>query len=121
MREEAVPFTADRNPDYPLILHGCSLGAYLALAIALRNPEQFGKVVAASGRYDLARKIGHYTDVYLAQPSRFLPDLSDPRILSKMRHLDVTLAVGRDDVVAPDNRHVARTLRAEGVPAALYE
>jgi len=59
--------------------------------------------------------------VYLAQPSRFLPDLSDPRILSKMRHLDVTLAVGRDDVVAPDNRHVARTLRAKGVPAALYE
>jgi len=128
--EEAVPFTADRNPDYSLILHGCSLGAYHALTIALRNPEQFGKVVAVSGRYDLARKIGHYpdvfdghmdTEVYLAQPSRFLPNLSDPSILSKMRHLDVTLAIGRDDVVAPDNRHVARTLRAKGVAAALYE
>ena len=70
-----------------LIVHGCSIGAYHAINLALRHPWLFCKVVALSGRYDLTRPVGpfedlfngHYDqDVYFITPNHFLPNLNDP-------------------------------------------
>ena len=116
------------NPDPFLIAHGCSLGAYHAINIAMRHPHRFGKVVALSGRYDLTAPVGPYRDlfdghyddaVYFQTPSHYLPNLSDPRLLDPIRRMEIALAVGRDDPVADNNRHLDRTLREKGARVSL--
>src|ERR1700722_9122115 len=61
--EEVVPLARSKDPDAPLIAHGCSIGAYHAVNIALRHPDQFRRVVGLSGRYDLTRRIGSFPDL----------------------------------------------------------
>ncbi|MCG3777275.1 MAG: hypothetical protein JW395_4153 [Nitrospira sp.] len=99
---EVLPFTRQINPDPRLVSFGCSLGAYQAMNVALRNPHQFDRVVAFSGRYDLAREFdefrdlldGYYDeDVYFNMPNRYLPGIEDPRLLAALRRLDITLTV----------------------------
>ncbi len=127
---EVLPLTAAVNPNPFLIAHGCSLGAYHAVNIALRHPHLFGKVVALSGRYDLTAPVGpyrglfdgHYDDaIYFHTPSHYLPNLSDPAALDPIRRIEVILAVGGDDPVADNNRHLDRTLRAKGARSTLHQ
>ena len=56
--EEVIPFMQSENGVPSLVVHGCSIGAYHAMNLALRHPSLFCKVVALSGRYDLTRAIG---------------------------------------------------------------
>ena len=80
--QEVIPFMISENGVPSLILHGCSIGAYHAMSLALRHPWLFCKVVALSGRYDLTRCFGsfedlfsgHYDqDVYFITPNHFCP------------------------------------------------
>ena len=121
--------TSAVNANPFLIAHGCSLGAYQAVNIALRHPDRFGKVVALSGRYDLTAPVGPYRDlldghyddaVYFQTPSHYLPNLGDPRHLDPIRRMEFTLAVGEDDPVAANNAHLDRTLRAKGARSSLH-
>jgi esterase/lipase superfamily enzyme len=126
--QEAVPFMLAENGVPHLVVHGCSIGAYHAMSLALRHPSRFCKVVALSGRYDLTRPVGsfedlfggHYDeDVYFITPNHFLPNLHDPDFLEPMRHMDITLAVGEHDPFHESNRVLSRTLADKGVPHRL--
>jgi esterase/lipase superfamily enzyme len=57
--EEVIPLMRAENGSLSLVAHGCSIGAYHAMNLALRYPWLFRKVVALSGRYDLTRSFGH--------------------------------------------------------------
>ena len=122
--EEAIPFLLSENGVPCLIAHGCSIGAYHAMSLALRHPSLFAKVVALSGRYDLTRPIGpfedlfsgHYDqDVYFITPNHFLPNLEDPGFLDPIRRMDITLAVGEQDPFHESNRVLSRSLADKGV------
>lgn len=111
--EEVIPFMLSENGVPHLIVHGCSIGAFHAMNLALRYPSLFCKVVALSGRYDLTRSIGPFEDlfgghydenVYFHTPNHFLPNLSDPGLLNPMRRMDITLAVGEQDLFLESNR-----------------
>jgi len=126
---EVLPLTSAVNGDPFLIAHGCSLGAYHAVNIALRHPERFGKVVALSGRFDLTAPTGPYRDlfdghhddaIYFQMPSQYLPNLDDPRHLDPIRRIEFVLVVGRDDPVADNNRHLERILREKGGRVSLH-
>jgi esterase/lipase superfamily enzyme len=126
--QEAVPFMLAENGVPHLVVHGCSIGAYHAMSLALRHPSRFCKVVALSGRYDLTLPVGsfedlfggHYDeDVYFITPNHFLPNLHDPDFLEPMRHMDITLAVGEHDPFHESNRVLSRTLADKGVPHRL--
>ena len=108
--------------------HGCSIGAYHAVSIAFRHPDYFGKVVALSGRYDLTRRIGAFPemfdgyydeDTYFHTPSHFIPNLTDPGLLDKLRALDITLALGEADLFCDSTRHLSGSLWEKGVPNRL--
>ena len=47
---EVLPLTRELNPNPFMITHGCSLGAYHSLNIALRHPHLFGKVLRCTHR-----------------------------------------------------------------------
>ena len=121
---EVAPFSAGINPDYTLVAHGCSLGAYHAMNIALRHPERFGKVVALSGRYDLTQNAGsfralfdgHYDDlVYFNNPSHYLPQIEDPAILAALRRMEIVFAIGRDDTFLENNRRLSAVMTAKAI------
>ena len=125
---EVVPFMLAENGTPSLVVHGCSIGAYHAMNLALRHPSLFCKIVALSGRYDLTRAFGpfedlfggHYDrDVYLITPNHFLPNLADPDFLKPIRNLDITLAVGEQDPFHESNRVLSQTLSAKEVPHLL--
>jgi esterase/lipase superfamily enzyme len=117
--DEVLPLTREKNPSPILVAHGCSIGAYHAVTLTLRHPEQFSKVVGFSGRYDLCRPFGpfpdlfdgHYeNDLYYFTPTHFIPGLSDAEILSRLRRLEIVLAVGGEDPFAGSNRELSQQL-----------
>lgn len=121
---EVVPFSRSINADSRLVAHGCSIGAFHALNIALRHPDVFGKVVALSGRYDLTRQFacfpdlfsGHYdADIYFHTPNHFVPNLSDPELLRVLRALDIRLAVGGADFFFESNHRLSEALWEKGI------
>lgn len=122
--EEVIPLMRAENGAPSLVVHGCSIGAYHAMNLALRHPAQFCKVVAVSGRYDLTRPVGPFTDlfsgyysedVYFITPNHYLPSLNDSGILEAIRRLDITLAVGELDPFFESNRALSQTLAGKGV------
>jgi esterase/lipase superfamily enzyme len=123
--EEVLPFSMKKNPRTPLTTHGCSLGAYHAVAIALRHPDHFKRAVGFSGRYDLTLQAGDYHSLFQGfydeslaaiMPSDFVPKLSDSRQLRKLRRLSVTLVVGEHDAFYYDNVALSRALEEKKIP-----
>lgn len=121
---EVVPLMRSRAHDPFLIAHGCSIGAYHAMTLALRHPGLFGKVVALSGRYDLTRQFGIFPDlfdgyydedIYFHMPTHFLPRLNDWSKLDALRRMEITLAVGEDDPFRLSAEELSEQLREKGV------
>jgi esterase/lipase superfamily enzyme len=122
--QEVIPFSEWKNPGSDLVAHGCSIGAYHAVNIALRNAGLFKKVVALSGRYDLTRPAGpfpdlfngHYDkDLHYHTPNHFLPNLSDSEMIENLRNMQIALAVGRADPFGESNRDLSQSLWDKGV------
>lgn len=126
--DEAIPFSAAMNPS-PLTAHGCSLGAYQAVTLALRNPQPFKKVVAFSGRYDLTLATGEFYSLFDGfegdsldgmMPSLFLPKLPLGPQLRKIRKLRFNLVVGDEDPFCENNAALAQAFAAQKVPHELH-
>jgi len=126
---EVVPFTQRQNPGSPLIAHGCSMGAYHAVNIAMRHPRLFCRVVAFSGRYDLTRGVGPFRDlfdgyynedVYFHNPSHFVPNLSDSGELDLMRRMQVTIAIGEADSFLENNLQFRDALQEKGIQPSFH-
>ncbi|QKZ14474.1 esterase family protein [Spirosoma sp. KUDC1026] len=126
---EVIPLSQQLNPHPFLISHGCSLGAYHAMNIALRHPQQFGKVVALSGRYALSEPIAEFRslfddyydeDIYYNSPNHFLPNLSDPDLLDQLRKLEFVMTIGNEDPFLDSNVQLCEGLRAKGIPHELH-
>lgn len=121
---EVVPFMLSENGVPHLIAHGCSIGAYHAMNLALRHPSLFCKVVALSGRYDLTRAVGPFDDlfsgyydedIYFITPNHFLPNLSDAWLLAHMQRMEIVLAVGEHDPFHESNRVLSGAMWDKGI------
>ncbi len=121
---EVIPLMRSRAQNPFLVAHGCSIGAYHAMTLALRHPGLFGKVVALSGRYDLTRQFGIFPDlfdgyydedIYFQMPTHFLPQLNDGTKLEAIRRMEITLAVGEDDPFRTSTEQLSDQLREKGV------
>ncbi len=126
---EVLPFSARKNPRSPLSVHGCSFGAYHAVAIALRHPEHFERVLALSGRYDLTLHTAHYHSLFHGyysdalreiMPSHFLPLIADRSRLKAVRKIRFTLVVGDEDPFYENNVAFSRALTAQKIGNELH-
>lgn len=108
---------------------GCSLGAYHAMNIGLRNAGVFNKVVGMSGRYDLTVQIGHYDDllggywdenIYFNMPPQYITNLTDPAILNRLRQMEIVLAIGQDDILLDSNRMFNYKLAEKGARSYMH-
>jgi esterase/lipase superfamily enzyme len=127
--EEVAPLTALKNGSGELVAHGCSIGAYHAMNIALRHPDMFSRVVAFSGRYDLTRTVGVFPDlfdgyydqdIYFHTPTHFLPGLQDDSTLARLRQLAITITVGDQDPFLGSNCELSRVFREKSIAHDLF-
>ena len=126
---EVIPFTHLRNSHSPLIAHGCSMGAYHAVNIAMRHPWLFRRVVAFSGRYDLTRAGGSFRDlfdgyydedIYFHNPSHYVPNIDDQASLDQMRSMEVTIAIGEADTFLENNLQFLNALHSKGLQPSFH-
>ncbi|MBB6052220.1 alpha/beta hydrolase-fold protein [Armatimonas rosea] len=122
--DEVIPFTQERNEHPTLVAHGCSLGAFHAMNLALRHPQTVNRVVAFSGRYDLTESVGsfrglfdgHYDEtIYFNTPTHFLANLTDEVLLAQLRRLEIVFTIGRDDAFFPNNERLASLLNEKAI------
>jgi len=125
---EVIPLMCGSSQSSFLIAHGCSIGAYHAVTLALRHPGLFGKVVALSGRYDLTKPVGPFADlfdgyydedIYFYTPTHFLPQWEEPAALLAIRRTEIVLAVGEDDCFKSSTEQLSHQLSSKGVPHTL--
>lgn len=121
---EVLPLMNRINTHECVISHGLSLGAFHAANIAFRYPHLFKKLVAFSGRYDLTLNVEFFNDlfdgfynenIYFHTPSHFLPNLDCSWRLSKLREMDITLVIGRDDPFLKNNEQLSLILRQKNI------
>jgi esterase/lipase superfamily enzyme len=126
---EVLPFSRGQNDNPFVISHGCSLGAFHATNLALRHPHLFGKIVALSGRYDLTISVAGFRslfddyydeNIYFNTPCHFVPNLSDGSIINAMRNLNITLAIGREDVFLDNNYYFSQLLSSKEIGHELH-
>ncbi|WP_420149744.1 esterase family protein [Spirosoma sp.] len=126
---EVLPFTRLKNPQPFMISHGCSLGAYHAVNIALRHPQWFGKIVAFSGRYSLSEPVAEFRglfddyydeEIYFHSPNHFLPNLTDDSMLSHLRRMNIVLTIGVDDPFVHSNLALSEALWNKNIAHELY-
>jgi esterase/lipase superfamily enzyme len=123
VRHEVVPFSYSRNPNDFVIATGASLGAYDAAVFALRNPDVVRRLVGMSGRYDITKLTGGYSDrtVDMVNPTALAAAPLDAAQYAALRRMDIILAVGRTDPALDTNRQLSGILWGRGVGNALRE
>ncbi len=118
IRNEVLPFSADRNGNPYVIATGASFGAYHAMNLALRHPHSVNRVLAMSGLYDVKDITGGYSDdsVRHHNPAEYLPRLPhDSPHADAIRRLDIIIAVGKDDPNIDNNRWFSGQLWAKDI------
>lgn len=113
--EEVVPPIRVQH-DF-LIAAGASFGAYHAMNFVLKQPWQFGKLIALSGAFDVRSQLdGFYNeDVYFSNPVDYLPNLHDNRTLDALRGNHLILTTAEYDPCKDANFHMSRLLNDKGV------
>lgn len=118
---EVLPLIRQRNDDALLTAAGCSLGGYHAVNIALKHPGLFTGALSMSGAFDLSGFLdGYYDkDCYYNLPSHYLPNLTDPLVLARLRGNRFVLATGWDDRCLGQNQRLDRILGDKAIPHEL--
>lgn len=77
-----------------LIIAGVDMGGYHAINLGLKHPGSFGKAIGMSGVYDINPFLDDYYDenTYYNNPVDYLPNMSNEKLLSKVRDVDFRLA-----------------------------
>jgi esterase/lipase superfamily enzyme len=121
LRDEVLPFSKKRNPNPYLIAAGASFGAYHAVNFAFSHPDLVDRVLGMSGLYDISRFVSGYADenVYLNNPSDYIAHEHDERRLALLGHIDIILAIGRDDPSCANNEYLSGLLWSKNIWHAL--
>ncbi|MGZ3644574.1 MAG: esterase family protein [Ktedonobacteraceae bacterium] len=118
---EVMPFTFQHNSNPYLIAAGTSFGAYHAANFAFRYPEVVSRVIGLSGYYNIRNFTGGYSDdnVYFNNPCDFIQNEHDQSRLDALRHIDIILAIGRDDPSCSNNEYFSGILWSKSIWHAL--
>lgn len=120
---EVLPFTKSKNANDFVIATGASFGAYHSASIAVRFPEHFNRVIGMSGVYDVREWTNDYMDDFVAQgsPCEFLERLHDQEHIEKIRHLEIIIAIGKEDTLYGNNKWFSELLWQKGIWHAFRE
>ena len=94
---------------------GASLGAYHAVNIALRHPDEVGVVISLSGAFEISVFFDGYhdDDIYFNSPYEYLPNTTDPW---KYNHMRIIIGTGEWDVTRHESLRLAGIMQSKGIP-----
>jgi esterase/lipase superfamily enzyme len=117
LRDELFPYVRARSGRGDLALFGASFGAYHAMNVACRYPEQVGRVIAFSGIFDIHRQLNGYWDdlCYFHCPTAYVPNL-DEGWVRRLSQVQFVVATGEFDHLAEGNREFIGILAGKGIP-----
>ncbi len=129
--EEVLPFTEKKNDNSFVIALGASMGAYHAINITFRFPQNFKRCLAMSGPYDFAQMSGPYPvfswvfDYYddnlnQCNPVKLIKTMGDDQI-EKIKKVEIIFPIGRTDPLHGSNVQLAEALNEKGVRHAFIE
>jgi esterase/lipase superfamily enzyme len=118
---EVLPFSAKLNGNPFVVATGASFGGYHAINFGLRHADKVNRVLSMSGLCDVRKFLDGYYDenVYFNNPVDYLSNEHEPSRLDALRHLDIILAIGRDDGLLASNRHLSEALWSKDIWHAL--
>ena len=121
VRDEVLPLTRQKNSNPFLMTMGASFGAYHAMSFGLRYPHVVDRVIGLSGMYDIREMTEGYSDpnVYHYNPAAFIPGENDPDRLRALQHVQIIMAIGRDDPMRWSNDDFSGKLWSKGIWHAL--
>jgi esterase/lipase superfamily enzyme len=121
VHDEVLPFTRRLNDNPFLVVTGASFGGYHAVNFGLRHPEVVDRILSMSGLCDIRSFAPGYYDenIYFNNPIDFIANEQEPARLEDLRHLDIILAVGREDRLAESNRRLSQVLWSKDIWHAL--
>lgn len=110
--DELLPFISEENSNPYIITTGVALGAYQALLMALKYPTNFHKVIGLCGYYDIRVHTKDVIDdnIYFNNPSEFIPNLNDDKILSLISSVDIRLLNYKNDPTKEETRKMSDLL-----------
>jgi len=119
---EVMPYITHRNGSTTAGVTGCSFGAYHAMVMAMRHPDVFTSCITMGGAFDIMRFLHGYfdEDAYLLSPPHFLPNLTDPWFLERLRQNKWVLVTGEHDICRGATEHLARLLSHKDIPHSLH-
>jgi len=96
---------------------GCSFGGYHALNIAFKHPNLIDTLISMSGTFDIKQFInGYYDDsCYFNNPPDYLPNLTDPWYVDKIKQMKIILGTGEWDNTLNENKQMSNILNAKGI------
>jgi esterase/lipase superfamily enzyme len=117
LHDEVLPFVRSRAGRSDVALFGASFGAYHAMNLACRYPDEIAKAIAMSGLYDIHRFLDGYWDdtCYFHCPTAFVPNM-DEAWSRRLARVAFVVATGEHDSLVQPNRDLAAILSAKGVP-----
>ena len=97
--DELLPFIANENSNPFIITTGVGIGAYCALLMVLKHPQQFHKAVGISGYYDISVHMDREIDdsIYFNNPVEFVPNLHNEKLLRDIGSVDIRLLNYKND------------------------
>ena len=118
---EVLPWSKERNDNPFVITCGASFGGYHAVNFAFRHPEVVDRTIGMSGLYDISDFVDGFSndDVYFNNPTAYIPNEHDPARLAALRHVDIILAIGRDDSHCANNEYLSGQLWSKDIWHAL--
>lgn len=118
--EEVIPFIKNNTSwQTPVITTGASFGALHSMNLFLKRPDLINGVIAMSGVYDLFEYTKGFWDdqVYFNSPIRYMPNLTDDWLLSRIRQSNhIHILSGQGDHEDPEAaRRFAGVLYDKGI------
>lgn len=100
---------------------GCSFGGYHALNLAFKHPDRVKFLLSMSGEFDIHQFIfGYYDDnCYFNNPPDYMPNLSDPWYLDRIKKMLIVLGTGNFDESLEDNKAMSEILHSKEIPHLL--
>jgi esterase/lipase superfamily enzyme len=117
LRNELVPYIANRAQRSDLIVYGASFGAFHAANFAGRHPDVVRRAICFSGKYDIHSFLDGYWDdgAYFNCPTAYISN-AEGESRDRLASVEWVVATGEHDSLVDDNRHFAGILAAKGIP-----
>ncbi len=115
---DVIEFAVHDTGFQEVALSGCSFGGYHASNIAFRHPEKAGYLFTMGGASDIKRFLnGYYDDnCYFNNPPDFLSNLSDNKILDKIKQIGIIFGTGDYDMCLDENKILSEILNHKQIP-----